>query len=94
MAVGAGLQSTVAVINLVCFYLIGIPVGALLGYVGRLQVTVMTLQIVHYCFYCTKMKHYQLRFVLGWAGDMDWNDLWGGYSDPCTLLHGIQNKLG
>ncbi|KAI5659549.1 hypothetical protein M9H77_28342 [Catharanthus roseus] len=39
VAVGAGLQSTVAIINLVCFYLIGIPIGALLGYVAHLQVT-------------------------------------------------------
>ncbi|XP_031097201.1 protein DETOXIFICATION 25-like isoform X1 [Ipomoea triloba] len=38
VAVGAGLQSAVAVINLVCFYVIGIPIGALLGYVANLQV--------------------------------------------------------
>ncbi|KAK1425147.1 hypothetical protein QVD17_20492 [Tagetes erecta] len=38
VAVGAGLQSAVAVINLVCFYLIGIPLGILLGYFTNLQV--------------------------------------------------------
>ncbi|XP_075106653.1 protein DETOXIFICATION 24-like isoform X2 [Nicotiana tabacum] len=38
VAVGAGLQSTVAIINLCCFYLIGVPIGALLGYVVHLQV--------------------------------------------------------
>ncbi|KAI3739060.1 hypothetical protein L2E82_29434 [Cichorium intybus] len=38
MAIGAGLQGTVAIINLVCFYLIGIPMGALLGYLTNLQV--------------------------------------------------------
>ncbi|XP_076950341.1 protein DETOXIFICATION 24-like [Bidens hawaiensis] len=38
VAVGAGLQSAVAIVNLVCFYLIGIPVGALLGYVTTLEV--------------------------------------------------------
>ncbi|KAL3533658.1 hypothetical protein ACH5RR_007179 [Cinchona calisaya] len=38
VAVGAGLQSIVAIINLCCFYVIGIPVGALLGYVAHLQV--------------------------------------------------------
>ncbi|CAA2983893.1 DETOXIFICATION 24-like [Olea europaea subsp. europaea] len=38
VAVGAGLQGTVAIINLCCFYLIGIPVGAVLGYVAHLQV--------------------------------------------------------
>ncbi|KAH6791550.1 MATE efflux family protein [Perilla frutescens var. hirtella] len=38
VSVGAGLQGTVAVINLCCYYAIGIPVGALLGYVAHLQV--------------------------------------------------------
>lgn len=38
VAVGAGLQSTVAIINLCCFYLIGVPIGALLGYLAHLQV--------------------------------------------------------
>ncbi|KAL7138214.1 hypothetical protein ABFS83_10G148700 [Erythranthe nasuta] len=38
VAIGAGMQGTVAVINIVCFYLIGIPVGILLGYVANLQV--------------------------------------------------------
>ncbi|VFQ67475.1 unnamed protein product [Cuscuta campestris] len=38
VAVGAGLQGTVAIINLCCFYLIGIPIGAVLGYVAHLQV--------------------------------------------------------
>ncbi|XP_076950486.1 protein DETOXIFICATION 24-like [Bidens hawaiensis] len=38
VAVGAGLQGIVAVINLVCYYLIGIPTGALLGYMTDLQV--------------------------------------------------------
>ncbi|EPS67604.1 hypothetical protein M569_07168, partial [Genlisea aurea] len=38
VAVGAGLQTTVAVINIVCFYLIGIPIGVVFGYVAHLQV--------------------------------------------------------
>ncbi|EEF31428.1 protein DETOXIFICATION 24 [Ricinus communis] len=38
VAVGAGLQSMVAYVNLGCYYGIGIPIGALLGYVGHLQV--------------------------------------------------------
>lgn len=40
VAVGAGMQGIVAVINLVCYYLIGIPSGALLGYLTNLQVKV------------------------------------------------------
>ncbi|GER52581.1 MATE efflux family protein [Striga asiatica] len=38
VAVGAGLQIKVAVINLVCFYGVGLPVGIVLGYVAHLQV--------------------------------------------------------
>lgn len=40
VSVGAGLQGTVAIINLCCYYLVGIPIGALLGYVGHLEVEV------------------------------------------------------
>ncbi|KAK6159017.1 hypothetical protein DH2020_006331 [Rehmannia glutinosa] len=38
VAVGAGMQATVAVVNIVCFYIIGLPVGLVLGYVAGLQV--------------------------------------------------------
>ncbi|KAL8460583.1 hypothetical protein ACS0TY_031412 [Phlomoides rotata] len=37
VTVGAGLQTKVAVINLVCYYVIGIPIGVVLGYVFQLQ---------------------------------------------------------
>ncbi|KAF7147937.1 hypothetical protein RHSIM_Rhsim03G0044900 [Rhododendron simsii] len=38
VAVGAGLQGTVAIINLCCYYVIGIPIGVLLAYVADLEV--------------------------------------------------------
>ncbi|XP_050224946.1 protein DETOXIFICATION 24-like [Mercurialis annua] len=38
VAVGAGLQSKVAYLNLACYYGIGIPLGALLGYVAHLKI--------------------------------------------------------
>lgn len=38
VAVGAGWQSTVAYVNITCYYLIGIPVGVVLGYVLQFQV--------------------------------------------------------
>ncbi|XP_047332253.1 protein DETOXIFICATION 24-like [Impatiens glandulifera] len=38
IVVGAGLQSVVAIINLVCYYVIGIPIGLLLGFCTDLQV--------------------------------------------------------
>ncbi|CAI9292370.1 unnamed protein product [Lactuca saligna] len=38
VAIGAGMQGRVAMVNFVCFYLIGIPAGALLGYMTNLKV--------------------------------------------------------
>ncbi|KAH7855307.1 hypothetical protein Vadar_023533 [Vaccinium darrowii] len=38
VTIGAGLQGTVAIINLCSFYVIGIPLGALLAYVAGLEV--------------------------------------------------------
>ncbi|KAJ8528544.1 hypothetical protein K7X08_022236 [Anisodus acutangulus] len=38
VAVGAGWQSIVAYVNIGCYYLVGIPVGIVLGYVFELQV--------------------------------------------------------
>ena len=40
MAIGSGMQGVVAIVNLVCFYMIGIPLGALLGYLTTLEVKV------------------------------------------------------
>ncbi|KAJ6744059.1 PROTEIN DETOXIFICATION [Salix purpurea] len=38
VAVGAGRQSIVAYINIGCYYVIGVPVGVILGYVFHMQV--------------------------------------------------------
>ncbi|XVF42691.1 hypothetical protein PTKIN_Ptkin01aG0384900 [Pterospermum kingtungense] len=39
VAIGAGFQATVAIVNLGCYYVIGLPLGAVLGYAINLQVT-------------------------------------------------------
>ncbi|KAH9771019.1 protein DETOXIFICATION 21 [Citrus sinensis] len=38
VAVGAGWQSIVAYVNIACYYLIGIPIGVVLGYLTHLEV--------------------------------------------------------
>ncbi|XAR48335.1 hypothetical protein NMG60_11031117 [Bertholletia excelsa] len=38
VAVGAGWQSIVAYVNIACYYLVGIPIGGVLGYVFNMQV--------------------------------------------------------
>lgn len=41
------MQSTVAIINVVCFYIIGLPIGLVLGYVTNLQVKVTPSRPFH-----------------------------------------------
>ncbi|KAH9706505.1 protein DETOXIFICATION 22 [Citrus sinensis] len=43
VAVGAGWQSIVAYVNIACYYLIGIPIGVVLGYLTHLEVKVSFL---------------------------------------------------
>ncbi|XP_042483304.1 protein DETOXIFICATION 20-like isoform X2 [Macadamia integrifolia] len=38
VAIGSGWQSVVAYVNLGCYYVVGVPVGVLLGYVAKLDV--------------------------------------------------------
>ncbi|KAJ4847709.1 hypothetical protein Tsubulata_004445 [Turnera subulata] len=40
VAVGAGRQSMVAYVNISCYYLIGIPIGLVLGYVAHMEINV------------------------------------------------------
>lgn len=42
VAIGAGWQSLVALINTGCYYLFGLPIGALLGYKFKLNAAVST----------------------------------------------------
>lgn len=46
VAVGGGWQGLVAYINLTCYYIIGLPVGFLLGYKAKLGVQVMSYSSV------------------------------------------------
>jgi len=51
VAIGAGWQSIVAYVNLGCYYIIGIPVGIVLGKVYHLQVKVSTIFSFSNCSY-------------------------------------------
>ncbi|XVF30684.1 hypothetical protein REPUB_Repub16aG0079400 [Reevesia pubescens] len=39
VAIGSGFQSMVAIVNLGCYYVVGLPIGAVFGYVLHLEVT-------------------------------------------------------
>lgn len=41
VAIGAGWQATVAYVNIGCYYLFGIPLGLILGYLVGLEVKVI-----------------------------------------------------
>ncbi|KAJ8763231.1 hypothetical protein K2173_025616 [Erythroxylum novogranatense] len=45
-AVGAGRQSMVAYVNIICYYVVGVPVGLILGYVADLQVKGIWLGLI------------------------------------------------
>lgn len=40
VAIGAGLQAYVAIVNACCYYIIGLPLGIVLAYVADLQIEV------------------------------------------------------
>ncbi|KAJ6384047.1 hypothetical protein OIU78_027365 [Salix suchowensis] len=67
VAIGAGVQSTVAYVNLGSYYAIGVPVGILLGYVAHLQVTGLWIGLLSGVVVQTLLLSY-----LTWK--IDWNE--------------------
>lgn len=103
MAIGAGMQGIVAIVNLVCFYVIGIPMGALLGYLTNLQVKVYYDPFDHHktyqhyisVFFCLFLKNIENCYIAPISiGYMDWNDWWHCNSNACAFVFGMENRLG
>nr|XP_034906025.1 protein DETOXIFICATION 24-like isoform X2 [Populus alba]XP_034906026.1 protein DETOXIFICATION 24-like isoform X2 [Populus alba] len=67
VAVGAGVQSMVAFVNLGSYYAIGLPLGILLGYVAHLQVTGLWIGLLSGVVVQTLVLSY-----LTWK--IDWNE--------------------
>lgn len=67
VAVGAGVQSMVAFVNLGSYYAIGLPVGILLGYVAHLQVTGLWIGLLSGVVVQTLVLSYLI-----WK--IDWNE--------------------
>lgn len=88
MAVGAGLQTKVAVLNLICFYVIGVPIGVVLGYVFNLQVKVIRLSNIRERPEYNKLMFRQLTGYMAGTNERSRD------SDTCTWLHDLENKLG
>ncbi|KAF3441475.1 hypothetical protein FNV43_RR15389 [Rhamnella rubrinervis] len=66
VALGAGWQSTVAYVNLACYYLVGIPVGVVLGYVFKMQVNGVWIGMLFGTFVQTV-----ILVILTWKTDWD-----------------------
>nr|XP_027095211.1 protein DETOXIFICATION 27-like [Coffea arabica] len=86
VAVGSGWQSSVAYINLGCYYLIGLPLGAAMGWLFNLGVEARTMDITFLCVF-------QIQF--GKSGNMGRNDSWwDGSADSNTSYQNCQVQLG
>ncbi|KAJ9565475.1 hypothetical protein OSB04_001441 [Centaurea solstitialis] len=66
VAVGAGMQGSVAIVNLVCFYVIGVPIGALLGYLTSLEVKGIWLGMI-----CGVVTQTLALVYMAWRTDWD-----------------------
>ncbi|KAI3719372.1 hypothetical protein L6452_20269 [Arctium lappa] len=66
VAVGAGMQGAVAIVNLVCFYVIGVPLGALLGYFTSLEVKGIWIGMI-----CGVLTQTITLIYLTWRTDWD-----------------------
>lgn len=80
MAIGAGWQSVVVYVNIGCYYLIGIPIGVLLGYAMKLHVEVSlcyAMKLFGVSGFLFKMmlksSGHDLILKCIWLGCVDWN---------------------
>ncbi|KAI4386618.1 hypothetical protein MLD38_004536 [Melastoma candidum] len=66
VAIGAGRQSIVAFVNIGCYYLVGVPIGALLGYVADLQVKGLWIGLI-----CGVISQLLSLIYITWKTDWD-----------------------
>ncbi|KAJ6693868.1 hypothetical protein OIU85_004636 [Salix viminalis] len=66
VAIGAGVQSTVAFLNLGSYYVIGVPIGLVLGYVAHLQIRGLWIGLLSGVVVLTLLLSY-----LTWRTDWD-----------------------
>ncbi|KAJ4971773.1 hypothetical protein NE237_004872 [Protea cynaroides] len=66
VAIGSGWQSVVAYVNLSCYYIIGIPLGIVLGYVAKLEVKGIWLGMI-----CGVTLQSLVLLVITWKTDWE-----------------------
>jgi len=62
VAVGCGWQAFVAYVNVGCYYLIGVPVGVVLGFTFDLGAKVGSLPLLHYLVFLVSQIAYVFLF--------------------------------
>lgn len=85
MAIGAGWQALIANVNIVCYYVFGIPMGLLLGYKINLGVKVSSLIIQWPKL--NSIFSFNLTYTY-WVilGDMVWNGGWNSSANHNSIL--------
>ncbi|GMN44964.1 hypothetical protein TIFTF001_014150 [Ficus carica] len=75
VAVGGGWQALVAYINLFCYYVIGLPLGFLLGYKTNLKVETLILVYIIYKTNWTKEVERASERLRSWTGQEGGSDI-------------------
>uniref|UniRef100_A0A7N2M595 Uncharacterized protein n=1 Tax=Quercus lobata TaxID=97700 RepID=A0A7N2M595_QUELO len=66
VAVGAGLQGIVAIVNICCYYVVGVPIGILLAYVADLEVQGLWIGLL-----CGELMQTIVLFFIIWRTNWD-----------------------
>lgn len=89
VAVGSGWQALVAYVNIGTYYLIGVPLGVLLGWTLNLGVLVCFSNLIRSVRTQFSSSNDSIK-MLHSAGHLGWNDCWNSSSDGYLGLHDDQ----
>ncbi|TQD93358.1 hypothetical protein C1H46_021027 [Malus baccata] len=87
VAVGCGWQAFVAYVNVGCYYIVGIPLGCLLGFKFDFGVQVFLLLMSFFSLHFSYCSCFNYNLYLLFSGNMGWDDRRYFYSD-CYLNMG------
>lgn len=87
VAVGGGWQALVAYINLGCYYIFGLPVGFLLGYLLKLGVQVML------SFFLSRKIIVLTQVSFFVLGNLDRHAHWNSSTDTNSVVYSLEDRL-
>lgn len=89
MAIGAGWQAAVAYVNIACYYVVGIPLGLILGYKLGMGVRVSLFSFMLKPLPEETIRDLMVLSVGLCLGDLVWNDVRDCTTDFGSLLHDL-----